>query len=374
MTVTDPYDYFRVAQLPSVGPARGRALLAHFHSFANLIRGSAEALRRVDGISTQLSARILDAIRDERRSGAIETIVERNRGLCERHGLRYVTFTDDDYPPLLRGIYDPPLFLFMKGQACADEMRAVAVVGTRNPSDYGRQVAEDFCRVFASHRVTVVSGLAMGIDTVAHRSTLRAGGRTIAVLGSGLLNVYPGVNRALAEEITEHGCVMSELTLDAKPDAVNFPRRNRIISGLAHSLVLVESDVRGGAMITANLALDQNRDVFAVPGSIYNLRSAGPHFLLRQSMAQPATCAEDVLGEMTDAPQSRAAPRPAPQLSLEDQQIFDHLSDDPLHIDELAVACALPLPTLLVQLLQMEMAGVVRQLPGKYFVRFSGRR
>lgn len=374
MAIADPYDYFRIAQLPSVGPARGRALLAHFHSFSNFLRSGTDALRRVDGISTQLSARLLDAIRDERHSGAIERLVERNRQWCERHDIRYVTLTDEEYPALLRGIYDPPLFLFMKGRCTAADARAVGVVGTRSPSDYGRQVTEDFCRGFAAHQVTVVSGLAMGIDTVAHRSTLRAGGRTIAVLGSGLMKVYPGVNRGLAEEIGADGCVMSELCLDAKPDAVNFPRRNRIISGLAQSLVLVESDVRGGAMITANIALDQNRNVFAVPGSIFNPRSAGPHFLLKQSMAQPATSAEDVLGDMVDATRTPEPPRPAPQLSIDEQQIFDQLSDEPTHIDELAVACALPLPVVLVQLLQMELAGVVRQLPGKYFVRFDGRR
>lgn len=374
MTITDPYDYFRIAQLPSVGPARGRALLAHFHSFANLLRGGSDALRRVDGISTQLSARILEALRDERRHGAIERLVDRNRQLCERHRIRYVTLTDEAYPALLRSIYDPPLFLFMKGEPSGDDARAVGVVGTRNPSDYGRQVTEDFCREFAAQRVTVVSGLAMGIDTVAHRSTLRAGGRTIAVLGSGLMKVYPGVNRGLAEEVSGNGCVLSELCLDAKPDAVNFPRRNRIISGLAQSLVLVESDVRGGAMITANIALDQNRNVFAVPGSIFNPRSDGPHFLLKQSMAQAATSAGDVLGDMADARRSPEPPRPTPQLTLDEQRIFGQLGDDPTHIDELAVACALPLPVLLVQLLQMELSGVVRQLPGKYFVRFDGRR
>ena len=219
----------------------------------------------------------------------------------------------------------------------------------------------------------MVSGLAMGIDTVAHRSTLRAGGRTIAVLGSGLLNVYPGVNRSLADAIIGSGCVMSELSLDAKPDAVNFPRRNRIISGLSRSLVVIESDVRGGAMISANIALDQNRDLFAVPGSIFNTRSAGPHYLLQQSMAQPATCAGDVLGELADGGKA-ATVSPPVQLSFIEQQIYDLLGDEPKQIDEIAVECGQPLPTVLVQLLQMELNNVVRQLPGKYFVRFGSRR
>jgi DNA processing protein len=312
-------------------------------------------------------------LREERGSGEIERTVARNRQLCAQRDIRFLPLTHPDYPAILRSIYDPPLFLFARGELTARDERAVAVVGTRNPSDYGRQVTEEFCRGFVAASVTVVSGLAMGIDTVAHRSTLRAGGRTIAVLGSGLLNVYPGVNRDLAEAITGSGCLISELSLDAKPDAVNFPRRNRIISGLSRSLVVIESDVRGGAMISANIALDQNRDLFAVPGSIFNSHSAGPHYLLQQSMAQPATCAADVLGELADGGKPTPLAPPV-QLSLIEQQIFDLLDDEPKHIDEIAVDCGQPLPTMLVHLLQMELNNVVRQLPGKYFVRFGSRR
>jgi DNA processing protein len=371
--MSDPFDYLRISMLPSIGPARGRALLSRFHSFRDLLRASGDELRRIDGISTQLAARILAALAVERRDGEIERCVEQNRDLAGRHGFRFLTLPDPSYPSILRSIYDPPLFLFLKGTVTEEDEPGVAVVGTRSPSDYGRQVTEEFCRTFAAERLTVVSGLAMGIDTVAHRSALRAGGRTIAVLGSGLLNIYPGVNRELAREISENGCVMSELPLHAKPDAVNFPRRNRIISGLSRSLVVVESDVRGGAMITANIALDQNRDLFAVPGSIFNARSAGPHHLLRQSMAQPATCAADVIGELAGRGPLCAPPLPA-QLTLDEQAIFDLLGSEAKHIDDLAVESGKPLPTLLVELLQMELNGIVRQLPGKYFVRFDCRR
>ncbi|MBE0645133.1 MAG: DNA-protecting protein DprA [Bacteroidetes bacterium] len=370
----DAFDYLRISLLPSIGPARGRALLSKFHSFQNMLSASEADLRKVDGINTQLSRRIAQALREQRQSGAVERTVDESRRLCERHGIRFVSFPEEGYPSILRSIYDPPLFLFMRGELKRQDERSAAVVGTRSPSDYGRQVTEHFCRHFAAEGITVVSGLAMGIDTVAHRSSLSAGGRTIAVLGSGVLNVYPGVNRGLAASISEQGCVMSELPLDAKPDATNFPRRNRIISGLSRCLIVTESDVRGGAMITANIALDQNRDLFAVPGSIYNPRSAGPHRLLRASMAQAVTSPEDVLEEVAALGRGdKSVHLPPLQLSLNEQRLHDLLSEEPTHIDELAVECGLSLPSLLVDLLQMELNGIVRQLPGKYFVRGSRR-
>lgn len=368
--MSDPFDFFRISLLPSVGPARGRALLSQYGSFANLLRTNGRDLRQVEGINRQLSTRIAEALAAERRNGSIDRAVDENRRLCERHSFRFLPLSDPAYPAVLRAIYDPPLYLFLRGELADADTQAVAVIGTRSPSDYGRQVAEEFSRAFAASSVTVVSGLAMGIDTVAHRGTLRAGGRTIAVLGSGLLKVYPGVNRGLADAIAEQGCVLSELPLEAKPDAVNFPRRNRIISGLARCLVVVESDVRGGAMITASIAMDQNRDLFAVPGSIYNPRSAGPHQLLRQSMAQPATSAEDVLAELLPLRQSNP-PRPARQLTLAEQRIVDLLGPEPQHIDDIAIRSGQPLPVLHVELLQLELNGIVRQLPGKYFTLFG---
>ncbi len=367
----DPFDFLRISMLPAIGPARGRALLTRFHSFAAILRASEADLRRVDGISGALSAKIRSASREERNSGSIERTVENNRELCESNAIRFIPFPDPAYPAILRSIYDPPLFLFMNGTMTPRDENSVAVVGTRNPSDYGRQVTEHFCRNFAEKAISVVSGLAMGIDTVAHRSCLRAGGRTIAVLGSGLLNIYPAVNQSLAAMIAEQGCVLSELSLRAKPDAQNFPRRNRIISGLSRCLVVTESDVRGGAMITANIALDQNRELFAVPGSIYNSRSAGPHRLLQQSMAQLVSTPEQVIAEVAALNGNASPPSPPLQLSLIEQRIHDLLSHDPKHIDEIAIESGMALPTILVDLLQMELNGIVRQLPGKYFIRGS---
>lgn len=372
--LADPFDYLRVSLLPGIGSARGRALLNAFGGFSQLLRAGKRELMRVEGIHLQTSEQLLRAFADERNSGAIARVVERNEAMCERHGIRYVSWDSADFPTRLRHIYDPPLFLFMAGNLLAEDNRAAALIGTRHPDEYGRQVTEHFAAALVREGVTVVSGLALGIDTVAHRSALQHGGRTIAVLGSGVRRVYPAVNRALAATIEGAGCVLSEFPVDAAPDAMNFPRRNRIISGLAHCVVVTQSGARGGAMITAQIALDQGRDVYAVPGSVFNSRSLGPHDLLRRNIARPVASVEDIFSE-TPALRNGAAnapSAPAVQLSLLEEELLAHLGGNPVHIDDLARVSGRSLPTLLADLLQLEFKGAVRQLPGKHFVRGSG--
>ena len=362
------WDYFRVSLLPGIGPARGRGLPAHFSSMDELRHASEADICSVAGFKRKMARSIVDALREDRRSGSIEAITEKNAAWASKQDIAFWSYADAAYPEVLRSIYDPPLYLFARGELTDADSDAIAVVGTRNPSDYGRRCTEDYCRVFAREGLTVVSGLAMGIDTVAHRSTLRFGGRTIAVLGSGLLRVYPGCNRPLADAISGQGLLLSELPLDAKPDAPNFPRRNRIISGLSRALVVMESAETGGAMISASMALDQNRDVYAVPGPVYNPMSRGPHLLLSRSMAQIALSAEDILRDTLPARDAHpeAATVPA-QLTLEEEQIVNLLGTQATHIDDIAAASGLPLSDLLVILLQLEFRGTIRQLPGKYF-------
>ncbi|MCB2204306.1 DNA-processing protein DprA [bacterium] len=370
---SDSFDHFRVSLLPGVGPRRGRSLLRYFSTFTYLLSATEEDLCQVEGFSRQMSRNIRAALQAEKRHGDIARLTENNAVKAERKQIRYLSCEDPGYPQRLLSIYDPPLYLFMKGRIQEEDDPAVAVVGTRNPSDYGRRCTEEYCRAFAAVGITIVSGLAMGIDTVAHRCALRFGTRTIAVLGSGLLRIYPGTNHELAEAAAEHGALLSELPLEAKPDAQNFPRRNRIISGLAQSLVVMESAVSGGAMISASIALDQNRDVFAVPGPVHNAMSAGPHKLIRKSMAQLAASPEDILAELH--PLAASAPAPPPlQLSLLEQQIVDAIGQETVHVDELSARTGMPLPSLLSELLQMEFRGAVRQLPGKYFICETSQR
>lgn len=361
------YDYFTVSLLPGIGPRRGRDLLDHFASFDRLLHSGQKELMRIRGISTVMAMNLHQALCEEKRTSAMRRRTEHNAAMAEQHGIGFLTIADEDYPLRLKNIYDPPLYLFVHGSLLPKDYTAIGIVGTRNPSDYGRMQTERFCQSCCEHGVTVVSGLALGIDTVAHRSTLQHGGRTIAVLGSGLRRIYPGINRRLADQITDNGCVLSELPLEAKPDATNFPRRNRIISGLSHGLVVIESATSGGAMISATIALDQNKDVFALPGSVHNAMSSGPHDLIRRNVAHLVTGPEQVLKELGMKHNNSNVPEVPVQLSLLEQEIVQLLQTDAVHVDEIAASTGRPHAALLPDLLAMEFRGLVRQLPGKYF-------
>jgi DNA processing protein len=367
--MTDPYDILRLSLLPKVGPTRGRALARSFGSYADILRASPRDLLRTEGFQDVLARAVHATLHDEAHRTLCESTVDRNRLLAERGGFVLLPYTDAAYPAALRRIYDAPLFLFCKGVLTSREERAIAVVGTRMPSDYGRKVAAMLAQELADAGLTTVSGLALGIDTVAHTVALSSGGRTVAVLGSGLANIYPASNRRLAAQIAEHGCVLSELPLEALPDAVNFPRRNRIISGLSAATIVVESGVKGGAMITAELALDQNKDVYAIPGSIFNPKSAGPNLLLKKGVARPFTSLQDLADELPSLFGQRAGSSVPAQMSMAEQQLYDSLDDEPRHIDDLAFRIGLPTSDLLVTLLHMEFRGLARQHPGKYFTK-----
>lgn len=367
--MTDPYDIVRVSLLPKIGPARGRALAKRFGSFEALSNASLRAISGTDGFQDSLARCVHGFLHDASQRRSMEETIDRNRVLAERHRLSLLAYFDPLYPAMLKRIYDAPLFLFSKGDLSPGDDRALAIVGTRVPSEYGRKAAAFISKELAEAGITTISGLALGIDTVAHAATLSSGGRTVAVLGSGLANVYPVSNKRLAEQIAEQGCLLSELPLEAQPDAVNFPRRNRIISGLSAATIVVESGVKGGAMITAELALDQNRDVFAVPGSIFNPNSAGTNLLLKKGVAHPFTSVRDLAEQLPSLFSVRGSQRPAVQLSLTEQPLFDRIGDTPCHIDELAQDLGQPTSDLLVTLLDMEFRGLVHQHPGKYFTR-----
>jgi DNA processing protein len=265
--------------------------------------------------------------------------------------------------------------LFVRGGFSEIDNSSIAIVGTRCPTPYGTRMAERFAAGLAKLGLPVVSGLARGIDTSAHRAALREGGRTIAVIGSGVDVIYPSENKSLADHIVAHGAVVSECDMGAKPDAVNFPRRNRIISGISLATLVVETAPEGGAMITAGTALDQNREVFAVPGAVGESGRSGTHRLIKEGKALLVESIDDIIAEL--APRLRnvvamaALPEkpPQPDLNLFERKLYDALGDDPLHIDVLAERTGLVPSDALVQLLSLEFKGVVRQLPGKMFAR-----
>lgn len=286
---------------------------------------------------------------------------------------------DERYPPSLRWIPDPPLLLYMRGALAQSDGLSVAVVGSRKPSNYGKLMAQRFSAELARGGFTVVSGLARGIDTLAHQSALQAGGRTVAVLGSGINVIYPPENRRLCDVICRHGALLSEFPLHTKPDRWNFPRRNRILSGLALGTLVVEATEHSGALHTARHALEQGREVFAIPGRIDVPTSRGTHSLIKLG-ATLVEGLDDILAELPEAVRDAAVQSPSPaaeppqespaaSLSPEEARILALLQPEETHIDTLIEASRLPAQVVASILVTLELRGLVRQFPGKFFGR-----
>ncbi len=355
-----------LSMVPGIGAARLRALVNHFGDSASVLAAGERELTSVEGIDRGLARRIMSGKDFDK-----EIQVQLSR--LNKWNARLITFWDREYPENLKKIYDPPVMLFVRGTLSDEDKYSVAIVGTRNPTTYGRHVSEKFAAALCEQGIVVISGLARGVDTVAHGTTVRSGGRTIAVLGSGVDVIYPSENKRLAEQILNGGAIISEYYMGTKPDAVNFPRRNRIISGMSLGTILIETDTNGGAMITAGTALDQNREVFAVPGTIFEKKSRGTNKLIREGRAKLVEDIADVLEELRYKlkPKLNKQPpgHPRAQLTIFEQKVFETLGEEPEHIDVLSEKCGMAISDLLVQLLSLELKGVVKQLPGKYFVR-----
>lgn len=301
----------------------------------------------------------------------MRSILNLDRELEKVHsqGIELVTWRQDKYPRLLKEIANPPPLLYVRGEFVPSDEWAIAVVGTRRSTAYGRQITQELVVGLVQSSITIISGLARGIDAIAHRAALEAGGRTIAVLGSGLDIIYPAENRALAERIERNsGAVISEYPLGTPPDAGNFPARNRIVSGLSLGVLVVEAGKRSGALITANLALEQDREVFAVPGNVTSPASKGTNRLIQQG-AKLVSSVEDILEELnlTMVPQQSAAKLIVPD-SAEEALLLSYLSHQPLHIDEIIRQADIPTGMVGSTLALMELKGMVRQVGGMNYV------
>jgi DNA processing protein len=354
----------RLLMVPGIGPSRVRNLIGHFRSAQAVLQATIPALCRVDGIDQILAEAIQQAPPEE--------LAAHQLALLDSHSSVLATFWDGDFPASLKTIPDAPVALFVKGSLAPADKFSIAIVGTRQPTTYGTMVTERLTTDLVARGLTIVSGLARGVDTIAHRAALKAGGRTLAVLGSGLDQIYPAENRRLSEEIAASGAIISEYFFGAKPDAPNFPRRNRIISGLSLGTVVVEAGEKSGALITASMALEQGREVFAVPGSIFSPKSVGAHRLIQEG-ARLVHSVDDILSELTTQLDlfGKAKP-PAPMLaslSETEQRLYDLLTHEPMHIDALARQANLPSAQVLSTLLQLEFKNGVKQLSGKMFVR-----
>lgn len=355
-------DLIYLLTIPNIGPGRIRRLLQIFPTLNELLRAPVQNLIRVEGIDYKLAAQI--------KAGGNREEADRQLRLIAEKQIRFVTIWDKNYPPLLRQIPDPPVVLFYKGKIKPQHQRALAVVGTRTPSNYGKVVTTQLVKGLVERGITIVSGLARGIDTIAHRTALQNGGETIAVLGCGVDRIYPPENRNIFQEIGQKGTIFSEYFVGVGPDAVNFPKRNRIISGLSRGALVVEAGERSGALITAIYALNHNREVFAVPGNINSPKSRGCNGLIRQG-AKVVQSVEDILEEIEDFQIKRPAPiKPVPtNLSSLEKKIIAKLNNEPIHIDRLVTELNESPAVILSGLLTLELMGLVKQLAGKMFVR-----
>ncbi len=342
-----------------VGAIRLKQILDFFGSLETAWNSPASGLA-----AAGIPPKVIENFNAVKNQVDLEKIMSR----IDAQGVKVLTWEDRDYPRRLKEINQAPPVLFIKGSINVEDDWAVAVVGTRRVTPYGRQVTAEIAGFLAQNGVTVVSGLARGVDAIAHQTALQAGGRTIAVLGSGVDVIYPPEHRKLASEISEQGALVSDYPLGTQPDGVNFPPRNRIISGLSLATVVVEAGEQSGALITAKFAVDQGRDVFAVPGSILTPQSEGTNRLIEQG-ARPLLKMAEILEvlKLEQIPEKQAMRKAIP-LNDQERRLMDQLSPEPVHIDELCGLTGLPIHDVSATLTMMELKGLVSHVGGLNYV------
>ena len=401
MLSADTKSLIHLNLIPGIGNHTIRRLLAAFGSAEKSLAATSEELARIDGLTPDVRQQLID--------GRSRAPFAQELELINQHQCRVVTINDDTYPTLLKQIDDPPVLLYIIGDFPLEDTPSIAIVGSRSPTEYGKTTSRQLSYELAERGITVVSGFARGIDTCVHRGALEAGGRTVAVFGCGLSVIYPETNRTLAAEIIESGALVSEFPMTMPPRGNNFPRRNRVISGLTLGTLVVEASERSGSLITARHAADQGREVFAVPGQIFSNVSRGTHSLINQGAtlinsvddlldALPRDYTKVLGGELTE-PTRQPAPRrnqdskrsdraarsqPAEEkstlasqpkaktelnLTPDEQVVLSAIDADSVHIDEITRMTQLPIGKVSSLLVMLELKGIVQQLPGKQFVK-----
>ena len=348
-------------RVPGMGRVRFAALEAHFGTLEAAWKASETDLR-----GAGLDDRTIQNILSSQREVSPEDELER----LERYKVHALTWHDANFPYRLKEIYDLPPVLYVRGTIQPQDDLSIAIVGTRRATAYGREVAQEFALELARSGVTVVSGLAKGIDAVAHHAAMRGGGRTLAILACGLDMVYPAEHVPLARDIMEHGALISDYPIGTRPRAEYFPRRNRIMSGMSLGTLVVEGDETSGALITARLALEQNREVFAVPGSILAQSSQGPNLLIQRGEAKAVLDVEDILEELNLSRATAQLTLPEARLGLGGDQtrVLRLLSRTPTHIDEIYRQAGLTMPQVSSTLALLELQGLARQVGGMHYV------
>lgn len=345
-------------------------LINFFKEVKEIFNAPLEKIAKISNIKEEKIKDILD------NAPAVEEKIKKDIEIIKKYNIKLVTIFDKDYPENLKNIASSPPILYVRGDIKPEDKLAVGIVGSREPSSYGEIVAYKFSKELSSLKFTIISGLAKGIDYYAHLGAIKSGGRTIAALGTGIDVIYPKEQEMLFEQIIEHGGLISEFPIGTPPLSYNFPKRNRLISGLSLGIVVVEGGIESGAMITANFALKQGKKLFAVPGSITNYKSSGPHKLIKEG-AKLVENVEDIIEEIStlnliykkSEEEEKRINEEIENLSELEKKIYNILSSEPLYIDEIHYKTGIASPEIDNILLGMELNGVIKELPGKMYVK-----
>jgi DNA processing protein len=368
------YLYF-LTKVRSLGNVKIKNIISSNKNLDERYLFNYESLKRVEGINDVIACNIIESKKNFSKTEREFEAVFNN---SVKNGIKIISILDKEYPVNLKNIYDAPVILYCKGNLTSNDAYSISVVGTRYPSEYGMDVCRKLVEELSQNMIPIVSGMARGIDSIAHKTSLTKNNQTYAVLGCGADVIYPPENKKIYGEIIENGAVISEFEPGTGPDKVNFPRRNRIISGISVGTLIVETGIKGGSLITAEFALDQNKEVFAVPGNIHSKKSEGCNNLIKKGQAKLVESVEDIFTELSYKLDSflkkdivnleRAETRDI-ELSIFEKSLIDALNTEPKHIDNINAETGLSISDCLVNLLSLEFKGLVKQLPGKYFIR-----
>ncbi len=362
--IEEKYYWLALNMVSGIGRTLYHRLISHFQSPQNIFQASPAELLQVEGVGDRLVKNIT--------TFDVEKAIYKEKKLIELNKVSVLTFRDALYPENLKKIFDPPPVLYFKGSILKTDSVAVAIVGSRTPTRYGNYATEKISTELAERGVAIVSGMASGIDSIAHRSAISAKGRTIAILGCGVNITYPRENNSLKAKIQENGAIISEFPLNAKPERANFPMRNRIISGLSLGVIIIEAAEKSGALITSDFALEQGKEVFAVPGNINSPKSKGPNRLIKMG-AKLIENADDVIEEFPHNIKMSFKQIPKEEtevssLSADEKKIYYLISEEESHIDTLIQESQFPSQKASALLIQLELKGIIKQQSGKMFV------
>jgi DNA processing protein len=362
-----------LSKIKNLGSIRIKSLIQTIHSLDELKRASVAGLCTIGGIDKKIAGLIYTAAHN---TGQSEKDFDSAVESCKRGNIRIISFLDDNYPANLKNIYDAPVLLYYKGKLNPKDSISLSVVGTRYPTEYGKKACTVIVEELSRFGLPVISGMARGIDSISHKTAIENENITYAILGSGADVIYPRENIKLYEKIIEYGVIISEFEPGTQPEKVNFPRRNRIISGISIGTIIIETGLKGGSMITAEFALDQNREVFAVPGYIFSKSSEGCNNLIKRSQAKLVTCAGDIIGELDYRLQGLiniSSENKKEEIRLDmnffEKSIYDVLGSEPVNIDSISEKTGLSISDCLVNLLSLEFKSIIKQIPGKLFIR-----